>query len=139
VETPVVMRCFMVLKDLSMSCHIYLKHVILEVQHVKPRQTRVFFMVSKLSSSTPTRLNGSRRGRAVNSHSGGARFEFRLGHQLSWLKIFMVFLSSSRQKSGYYLDQATTASLQISIHLPSIHSTLPKASLNNSQINKYIG
>jgi hypothetical protein len=39
---------------------------------------------------------GRRSGDAFDSHSRGARFVSRLGHQAPWLKIFMEFLSPSR-------------------------------------------
>jgi hypothetical protein len=55
------------------------------------------------------------RGNGPDSHSGGARFESRKDHQLSRRRVFMAFapppLNSSRNVSGSYLDEVTTASI----------------------------
>jgi hypothetical protein len=48
----------------------------------------------------------ARRGRVVSSlasYSGGPGFKSRPGGRLPWLRVFMVFLSPSRQMLGQYL------------------------------------
>jgi hypothetical protein len=42
-------------------------------------------------------------GNALNMYLSGTRFEPRAGHRLSCLNFIIVFLSSSRTISGYYL------------------------------------
>jgi hypothetical protein len=52
-------------------------------------------------------------GNALDLNSGGAHFEYRPGHHLSWLGMVVVFLSPSRQILGVYLDQAMADSFQV--------------------------
>jgi hypothetical protein len=37
------------------------------------------------------------RGNVLDMYSGGSRFESRTGHQISWLKVFVVFFRSFRK------------------------------------------
>jgi hypothetical protein len=47
-----------------------------------------------------TRRTGLPSGKALDSNSRGFRFQSRLGHTLSRLRIFVMFLSPSRQIPG---------------------------------------
>jgi len=68
------------------------------------------------------------------SHSGGSGFKYRLGDPLSWLTLFVVFLSSSRQIPREYLqlgqDRFLPQPFQFIIHLQ-LDSTLFRMSYWN--------
>jgi hypothetical protein len=75
------------------------------------------------------KLSSESRGQMVNipaSYSGGPGFKSRPGDRLSWLRYFVVFLSSSKQmqgstsKLGY--DHFLPHPFQFIIHLSSYHS-----------------
>jgi hypothetical protein len=75
--------------------------------------------------------NNERRGRVDNtsaSYSGCPWFKSRPGNSLSWLRLFMVFFSPSRQILGLYLklghDHFLIHPFQFIIHLSPIHYTL---------------
>jgi hypothetical protein len=49
----------------------------------------------------------------LQTYSGSGWFWSGLGHQLSWLRFCMAFLSPSRQILGYYLDWTMTTVSQV--------------------------
>jgi hypothetical protein len=83
-----------------------------------------------------------RRGRVVNaaaSYSGRHEFKSRPADRLSWLRLFVFFLSPSRKISGYYLKlghhRFLLNSYQFIIRL-SIHLTLQSLSYWKSDVKE---
>jgi hypothetical protein len=70
----------------------------------------VFFITSGISLGPPSLVFSGhqcgadwQRPNAANFCSGSNRFGSRLGYNLSWLRVFVVFLSLSKRMSGQYL------------------------------------
>jgi hypothetical protein len=54
-----------------------------------------------------------RSGYLIGSYLGASQFETQLVQRLSWLRIYVIFLSPYRQMPGFYLDSGTTDSLNL--------------------------
>jgi hypothetical protein len=75
----------------------------------------------------------------IASYSGGSEFKSRLGVRMSWLMFFVVFLSSYRQVTGYYLEISHVRSLpshfQFIIHFSSYLFAVYLTTLSVDQIS----
>jgi hypothetical protein len=66
-------------------------------------------MISPLMQETSdlyvvSHTTGGHSGSVVDFYPGCVWFEFLLGHQLPWMRFFVIFPSSSRHMPGIYFD-----------------------------------
>jgi hypothetical protein len=103
-----------------------------------------YHSVIQLISRTNHNIITEFRSRVINtpaSYSGDPGFKSRPGDRLSWLRVFVVFLSLYSRMPGYSTYRFLPNPFQFVIYL-AFHSTLysistEKAPFNKLQINKY--